>query len=255
MSFVANQAGRWFSPRDLTAGARLRLFCLPHAGSGSAAFYRWRRGLPDGVDLVPVLLPGREVRLSEPSFTSADALVAGLSAAIRPYLDRPYAIFGHSMGALLGFELARAVRAVREPSWLFLSGRIAAQVPPPHPPLHELPERELVEALRVRYGGLPQTLLDDPELRELFLPIVRADLTVVETYCYREQPPLACPISVFAGEEDGSVSPEGLEAWRAQTSGPFAAKRLPGDHFYQLGESAPELVAELSRCLDAILAS
>jgi medium-chain acyl-[acyl-carrier-protein] hydrolase len=237
--------GKWISERDVSDGARVRLFCLPHAGSGSAGFYRWRRWLPAEVDLCPIFLPGRELRLSEPLVSSASRLADGIAEAIAPLLDRPYAIFGHSMGALLAFELARKVK--QEPSALYLSGRIAAHLPPPHVGLHRLDDEALVRALAARYGGAAQTLLEEDDLREVFLPIVRADLAVVETYRYRQGRPLGCPITVFAGDGDRSVSEAGLAGWRVETTGEFAVRYLPGDHFYWRGEGGVPLVEEISR--------
>jgi medium-chain acyl-[acyl-carrier-protein] hydrolase len=246
-----NRMGQWISARDISTESRMRLFCLPHAGSGSAAFYRWKRLLPTWLDVCPVFLPGREIRLGEPSFERADELVDEMTEAVEPYLDKPFAIFGHSMGSLLSFELAHRLRdrGFGELRWLFLSGRIAAHIPPPHRSFHTLPEDEMLDKLAARYGPLPQSLLDEPDLRALFLPILRADLGVVESYQHREREPLACPVTVYAGSDDHSVSAEGLSAWKAQTRGPFAATRYPGDHFYHLGISGAEMVADMGRSL------
>ncbi len=243
--------GQWISGRDVSAAARMRLFCLPHAGSGSAVFYRWKRLLPDWLDVCPIFLPGREIRLAERAFERADELLDALVPAVEDYVDRPFAIFGHSMGALLAFELAHRLRArgAGEPQWLFCSGRIAPQSPSPHRGLSALPEPELLVELGARYGGLPKTLLDDPEMLELFLPILRADLAVVESHRYREEPKLACAITVYAGRSDHSVSAEGLAGWQNQTSGPFASMRFEGDHFYHLGSGGADMVEELSRSL------
>lgn len=238
-------AGRWISTRDITPGARLRLFCLPHAGSGSAAFYRWKRLLPAGIDLCPVFLPGREVRLAELAYESSVPLVEELAVALQPHLDRPYAFFGHSMGALLAFELACALR----PAHLFVSGRIAAHVAPPHRHIHALPDEELVAELGLRYGGSPQALLDDPDLREIFLPILRADLAVVESYAFTHGASLACPITAYTGTADGSVSDAGLAAWEQRTTGGFRLRRFEGDHFYHLGPGGEAMVADMGKSL------
>ena len=130
----------WVSERDLGGGEGVRLFCLPHAGSGAAAFYRWKRVLPDGVKVCPVLLPGREVRLGEPSERRVLDVVEGLQAEIAGELERPYAIFGHSMGALLAYEWARRIAAdgLPGPLKLFVSGRNAPQLMIGHRELHKL---------------------------------------------------------------------------------------------------------------------
>ncbi|SNS47677.1 medium-chain acyl-[acyl-carrier-protein] hydrolase [Granulicella rosea] len=240
-------AGHWVSSRDMTPTARMRLFCLPHAGSGAAAFYRWKRLMPAGIDLCPVFLPGREMRLSEQPYEDASALIADLEFALQPYLDRPYAFFGHSMGALLAFELAQAFR----PEHLFVSGRIATHLPWPHRHIHALPDEELVSELGRRYGGNPQALLDDPALGEIFLPILRADLAVVESYRFRHDRTLVCPVTAYTGEADLSVSETGLSAWRQRTNGAFRSQRFAGDHFYHLGPGGEAMVGDMTKSLEA----
>ena len=244
-------ANGWLAERDIRSGARLRLFCLPHAGSGSAAFYRWKRELPATIDVCPVLLPGREGRLRENSMIDAVALAREIVAATNPYLDMPFAIFGHSMGALLAYEwtvqLAKA--KLPEPVCLFVSGREGAHLPLPYPEIHRLGDKELVAELQRRYGGTPDSLLDDAELREVFLPILRADLNLVETYRHGPETVLQCQIMAFAGKDDKSVSDAGLEAWGTLTRGTFSSCRFTGDHFYTIGEGQPELLKAIAKRL------
>lgn len=237
---------RWIAARNRVEGTRIRLFCLPHAGSGSAIFHPWKRSLPAWVEVCPIQLPGREVRLAERPYTNGDVLIEEMAEALTGHLDRPYAIFGHSMGALLAFELAQRLRskALRAPSYLFLSGRIAAHLPWGHKRIHHLPAEEFLEELGARYGGLPQELLCNPFLLEVYLPILRADMTLIETHQHRERPPLGCPIMAFAGTDDGNVSDESLAAWSQQTTADFSVRRLAGDHFYLSGSSR-ELLLEL----------
>lgn len=244
-------ANGWLAERDIRASARMRLFCLPHAGSGSAAFYRWKRELPATIDVCPVLLPGREARLRETSLIDAVKLVGGLLAATAPYLDVPFAIFGHSMGSLLGYEWAVQLAEAHLPApvCLFVSGREAAHLPLPHPDLHGLGDEEFVDELRRRYGGTPEDLLADAELREVFLPILRADLNLVETYRHGPQTMLHCPMMAFAGKLDASVSDAGLEAWGTLTTGEFVVRRFPGDHFYSIGEGQSELLKVIEQRL------
>ena len=235
---------KWIAERDLHAGAKVRLFCLPHAGSGAAAFYRWKRLLPAAIDVCPVLLPGREMRLAEASITDARLLVAKLMEASRGILDVPYAIFGHSMGALLAYEWARSIQeaGLDAPVCLFPSGRNAAHLPFSHRELHRLGDEEFVAELRRRYGGMPENFLEDPELRDVFLPILRGDLKLVETYRYGPETALECPVMAFAGADDRSVSDEGLAGWGGLTRGPFACRRIPGDHFYHVGLGQTQLL-------------
>jgi medium-chain acyl-[acyl-carrier-protein] hydrolase len=237
----------WLSERDVRAGARMRLFCLPHAGSGAAAYYRWKQKL-EGVDVCPVLLPGREIRLAERSIHDAVALVETLLAGISPYLDVPFAVFGHSMGALLAYEWALR----KEPFCLFVSGRDAAHLPFGHRELHRLDDGAFVAELRRRYGGMPDDFLADAELREVFLPILRADLRLVETYRHGAERLLDCPVMAFAGRDDTSVSDAGLTGWGELTRGEFAAKRFEGDHFYHSGAGQAELLEAIRERLATV---
>ena len=227
---------QWIAARDLRAGAKMRLFCLPNAGSGIAVYYRWKR-LLSGIDVCPVMLPGREMRVGEASIDSAATLIHELMEATRSRLDVPYAIFGHSMGALLAYEWARAIQAagIEAPHCLFVSGRNAPHLPFAHRELHGLSDEDFVGELRRRYGGMPENFLDDAELRELFLPVLRTDLKLVETYEHEAGRLLDCPIRAWAGMEDASVSEPGLASWAELTRGDFAMRRFAGDHFYHMG--------------------
>ena len=233
--------------------ARLRLFCFPYAG-GSASIYRtWSEELPPEVAIYPIQLPGRETRLMEPPFTQMPATVEALGEALRPHLTMPFAFFGHSMGALIGFELARYLREKQQrgPVHLFVSGRRAPQVPAPDPPIYHLPEDEFLEEVR-RYNGTPNGLMENAELMKVVLPALRADFTSIETYEYTPGEPLACSISAFGGLHDSRVSHESILAWREQASGNFTVRMLPGDHFFLHSDRA-SLLRYLSEDLTQIL--
>ena len=239
---------QWVSARDLRADARVRLFCLPHAGSGAAGFYRWKAELRGrGIDVCPVLLPGRETRLGELAARQAGEVTAGLLAASLAghLLDVPYAIYGHSMGALLAFDWARTLAAagLHGPECLIVSGRNAPQVASGQALLARLTDELFLSELETRYGAFAPGLLDDPELRAIFLPILRADLTLVERFRYEPGPLLAGPIVALAGERDSSVSDAGLKAWGELTTAEFTCERLPGDHFFHFGEGQQKLLA------------
>lgn len=195
-------------------------------------FQQWRHSLPDTIEVCPVQLPGRGHRLSEPRFSSLVALVASLVDEMAEYLDRPFAFFGHSMGALVSFELARLLRrnGKRQPVHLFVSGCDAPQGKRPRP-IYDLAEPELIDELR-RMNGTPQEVLDHAELMELMLPIIRDDLSVCQTYEYSPEPPLSCDITAFGGLEDPGISEADVNAWREQTTGSFAMKMIEGDHFF-----------------------
>jgi surfactin synthase thioesterase subunit len=222
----------------------MRLFCLPHAGSGAAAFYRWKRELAPHIDVCPVLLPGREMRMAEASLDDAVQLVTALMQATAPMLDVPYAIFGHSMGSLLAYEWALRIAdaGLPEPVCLFVSGRDAAHLPFGHKDLHRLDDASFVAELRRRYGGTAESVLSDPELREVFLPILHADLRLVETYRHGPDRMLECPVMALAGVDDLSVSDDGLARWGELTRGGFLARRVAGDHFFHTGAGQPELL-------------
>ncbi|MGA4838169.1 thioesterase II family protein [Streptomyces sp. G45] len=224
----------------------LRLFCFPYAGGGSAAYREWSDHLPAGVDVLAAQLPGRESRLGEPAARRLDHLIDGLYEAILPRLDVPYAFFGHSMGALIAFELTRRLRraGARRPERLLLAAFRAPQLPSPHIRIHHLPDEVLKTVLRKE--GTPAPVLDNDELMRALLPMLRADLEVCETYRYRDERPLALPLTVFGGHQDVRVSRTDLGLWRAQAGGPFRVAMLPGTHFF-LHSAQDLLLAEVSR--------
>lgn len=251
----SNGEGRnrlWLAP-SRNSESRVRLFCLPHAGAGSALYNGWKRLLPPTIEVSPIQIPGRESRLGEPSYIDSEALIEQIALAMRDRMDKPYAIFGHSMGALLALDLAFRLREDRqpEPIQLFVSGRNATHVPMKHGSIHKLMDDEFLDALAIRYGGLPKEILETPELLELYLPILRADLTLLETHTFRRRPPLNCPIYAFAGEEDRNVSEDGLKAWGEHTTANFEARWLAGDHFYLNGASRTPLLEKIAERLIA----
>jgi medium-chain acyl-[acyl-carrier-protein] hydrolase len=198
------------------------------------------------VEVVLVELPGRGGRLREPPFRSAPPLIRALGEAFPVEACGEFALFGHSMGAILAFELARYLRRnrLRLPSVIFASGHVAPQLPERRRDLHTLPDGQLVEALR-QLGGTPPEVFEQPELLELLLPIIRADLEVNELYEYREEPPLDVPLVLFGGSEDTDVGLEDLDAWGVQTTAACERKLLPGDHFFL--HSAEHAVLEAVR--------
>jgi medium-chain acyl-[acyl-carrier-protein] hydrolase len=160
-------------------------------------------------------------------------LVEALARVLDPLLDKPFAFFGHSLGALIAFELARQIRRQHgvHPVRLFASAGRAPQIPHRTPPIHNLADKEFLAELR-RLNGTPRELLDHEELMEVMLPILRADFALYETYLYSNEPPMNCPISAFGGVQDRRVSASDLEAWRSQTSASFSLRMFPGDHFF-----------------------
>lgn len=228
-------------PRDR---ARLRLFCIAHAGGGASAFRGWADLLPENVEVCPVQLPGRENRVMEKPFDRVGPLVEALSAAMQAWMDLPYAIFGHSNGALIGFELARHARAAgaRLPEHLFASGRRAPHLPGRTRDVHALPESELLDELKA-LGGIPNEVLDHPELRGLIVPLLRADMALTETYDAGDAPPLPVPITGYAGRSDPKVPVEDVEAWGRHTTAGFQMRTFPGGHFFVFDDRATVLGA------------
>ncbi|HEX8146865.1 MAG TPA: alpha/beta fold hydrolase [Pyrinomonadaceae bacterium] len=223
----------WLVSYGSTPRAHLRLFCFPYAGGAANIFHQWPRLLPEGVQVCAVQPPGRGTRLAERPFTSIGELVAAAAPALLPYMNVPFAFYGHSMGALVGYELARRLREEGrpEPLHLFVSGCGAPQLDYPPDITYDLPEPEFVEELR-RLKGTPAEVLEHEELLRLMLPLLRADFAAVQTYRYSEGPPLGCGLTAVGGLEDEEVAREQLAPWREMTSGTFSLHMLPGDHFF-----------------------
>jgi medium-chain acyl-[acyl-carrier-protein] hydrolase len=242
----------WITIPRPSSVERLRLFCLPSAGTGTSMYHTWAAALPN-VEVCPIQLPGRESRMREPALTRMTLLIEALIVAMLPYLSTPFAFWGHSMGALISFELAR--RLIRDgqqgPRHLFIAARPAPQLRDDRPLLHAQPEPAFVEQVSIRYGALPKLILDDPELMRLFMPTLRADLAVCETYEYQDGEPLNCPISVFGGWQDNGVSPTDLEAWRVQTTAQFSLRMFAGDHFF-IKSAKSELLRAITGDLTSI---
>lgn len=211
----------------------MRLFCFPYAGGNAMVYRTWAQKLPANVEVVGVQLPGRGSRTHEPPLSRLSDLVELLGSALAGSLNEPFAFFGHSMGALVAFELARLLRREghARPCHMFISGRSAPQLSPTHRPLYNLPTNELMQELK-QLEGTPREVLEHPELMALMLPVLRADFSICDTYEYTEAAPLECPISAFGGFQDFDVPRENLEAWREQTSSSFTLRMLPGNHFF-----------------------
>jgi len=228
-----SESEKWLVRPKPNPDARLRLFCLPFAGGTAMVFRTWPDDLPLDIELCAVQLPGRETRLQEPPFSRMTDLVPVLDRALRPFLDRPFVLFGHSMGGLISFELIRHWRRKGDalPLHLFVSGRRSPDSPCRFPDMHDLPRGELIKKIR-DYGGTPEAVLEEEELMDLIIPIIRADFSILETYKYYEEKPLDLPITVYAGTEDIRTTPDELEAWRRHTTASVAVRNFSGDHFF-----------------------
>jgi medium-chain acyl-[acyl-carrier-protein] hydrolase len=227
-------SNKWFNVRPARNVAALRLFCFPHVGAGASAFNLWKPAwIPDNIELWTVRLPGREQRLSETPFRHMGPLVDALYEAMATQLSGPYAFYGHSLGAVVAFEMARRIQRQGGPGpiRLLISAHTAPQLGLCRPVLYNLPDKEFVNALR-RFAGTPDEALDNEDLMSIMMMALRADFEVDETYSYEEGPPLDCPISAFGGIEDRDVAQADLEAWKTLTSQKFTLQMMEGDHFF-----------------------
>jgi medium-chain acyl-[acyl-carrier-protein] hydrolase len=241
--------------REPRALARARLFCFPYAGVGGSVYRLWPHGLPPALEVCTVLLPGREQRSREPAKTSIVELVDELVPALLPHLDLPFSIFGHSMGAVLASEVTRALAEAGHPlpQHLLVSGRRPPHLPGTESPMHGLPDPAFIAELNRRYRGIPAEILEQADLMALFLPVLRADLTALETHLPARRAPLSCPITVFGGIDDRLTPPEHLEAWRGETSGAFQVRMYAGEHFF-LNSERSRLLADIAATLKPMLA-
>jgi len=219
-----------FHPRQ---DPSFRLFCFPFAGGRSAMYRPWSKLLPENIEVCPFQYPGRSAGEMKQSYRSINILVEAMADLIQPFLNLPFAFFGHSMGSLVSFELARLFRAKKwpMPSALFVSAFRAPHLSLAHHDLHRLPNEDLIKKVG-EYQGTPMEVMAHPELIKLLLPILREDLRLIETYHYQAQTKLHVPIFALGGENDPEVSIEHLEAWNIQSALSFEMKVFSGHHFY-----------------------
>jgi medium-chain acyl-[acyl-carrier-protein] hydrolase len=238
-----DRAARWINtPPHSDTG--IQLLCFPHAGGGASVFADWQARFPRGIDILPVQYSGRETRWREPLCGDMSELVRTLADDLAEFWRRPCAFLGQSFGALVAFELARAILPRGgKPLRLFLSGARAPFLPP-RPAMHALPDADFIEKLR-EFDGLPDEILHNAELMELVLPIIRSDFRALETHCFAPHLPLPVPISVFGGLSDRTVPVPDLLAWSSLTSKAFRVRFFGGDHFflYRSVEATAEHIA------------
>lgn len=237
-------------PSPPVTEASKRIFCLPFAGGGASVYRSWKNFFGSSVEVCPIQLPGREGRLFEPAFTDVDALVTALKKQIGPYLDRPYALYGHSMGALITYELAQAIASdcdLPSPERIFVAAHRAPQLPLQRTPISQLSDNAFIERLK-QYGGFNDEILNNAEMMELVLPTIRADFTLCESYQHKAIQKLKCPIHVFAGIDDKQTTVESTYGWDQCSETSVDTTLFNGGHFF-LNSCQQDVLATVKKTL------
>ncbi|WP_344866597.1 thioesterase II family protein [Planomonospora alba] len=225
---------RRFNPAE---GARARLVCFPHAGGSASFYFPLAQTMPPSVEVVAVQYPGRQDRRHERPIDDIAELADRIAGELAPWTDLPLALFGHSLGATLAFEVARRLeRSGTVPIGLFASGRRA---PSRHRDerVHQGDDRALLAQLK-RLNGTDAQVFGDEEVVRMILPALRSDYRAAETYRYRPGPRLSCPVYALTGDDDAMVTVEEASAWGEHTSGPFELRVYPGGHFFLTAHAA-----------------
>ncbi|EJW15726.1 alpha/beta fold hydrolase [Paenibacillus alvei] len=242
---------RWIVCPKPNPNATFRLFCFPFAGGSASVFRTWHKKLPDYLEVCSIQYPGRGTWMGETFYTDTKSMVEAAAQAIRSHLDKPFLFYGHSMGAIIAFELARycAEQFGRRPILLMVGGRNAPDADREIEPIYHLPEAEFRAGLRT-YGGTPDEVLANDELMDLFSPILRADFQLSETYSY-EGGKVTCPIVAWGGYDDHMVPEDNLRDWKRFTDSRFTCEMLPGGHFF-LQSHQEELLIRVKRELELL---
>ncbi len=230
----------WFAGYRPRPEAKVRVLCFPHAGSSAAAFAQWQTKLPVEIEVCPIEYPGRGSRRSERPFVRVLPLVSAITTDLLRATEKPYAMFGHSMGALIAFELLRLVERNRcsAPVGLFVAGCRGPSLPPRRRPIYALPDDEFISEIKA-LRGTPDEILRNPEMMQLVLPVLRADMELADTYAYRAAAPSLCRLFTYGGSSDTETLPEELGAWALETDDGCVTRMYPGDHFFlRTSESA-----------------
>jgi medium-chain acyl-[acyl-carrier-protein] hydrolase len=243
----------WFSRGQRAENARLRLFCFAHAGGGGSAYWALRRALAPDIDVQAVVLPGRESRIRETPCTRIEQLLGPLTEAVASRADLPYVLFGHSLGTLLAYEVARRLSVAGVPPLAMIASGRRGPWEPAHRHYRGLDDAQFLAAIS-ELGGIPPEVLAQPSLLALVLPALRSDFMINDGYVPQPAATLRCPLAAYSGADDPEVSRSDLMAWERETSGEFAVRVFPGGHFYLRG-ARPDVVsalrADLGRYLDA----
>ena len=234
----------WFHIKKPMPNAKMRLFCFPYAGGSAQIYVDWHEYLPDSVEVVALQYPGRGSRFADPLIGTCKEMVDSIIPEMLPALNKPFALFGHSNGGMVSFELARELykRGVTNQLHHFLSAKRAIHLPPVRKPMHNLPFDEFIEQI-VDLGGTPPEILAQKELMELFVPILRSDFSLGETFSYQDTHKLHCDATLLYGSEDNDVPKEDVLAWQQLIEKPVDTHEFEGGHFFI--NSGKEKVLEL----------
>ncbi|MFF5448529.1 thioesterase II family protein [Streptomyces sp. NPDC012888] len=239
----------WFRAFSPSPGAAVRLLCLPHAGGSAGYWFPAAKALAPGIEVLAVQYPGRHDRRQDPLVPEVSVLADLIADELAAYADRPLAVLGHSMGAVVGFEVVQRLEARgRAAVELFVSGRRAPSAVRGDQ-WHQVGEAELIAEIK-SLGGAGSELLDDPEIRAMMLPVIRNDYRAVETHVYRPGARVSCPVTVLTGDADPKVTVDEAMAWQDHTTGAFRAEVFPGGHFY-LADHLDAVLATVTAALTA----
>lgn len=223
----------WFICPIKQPNPSVRLFCFPYAGGGTIIYKDWLKRFPSNIEVHMAQLPGRERRFNEQLPTSVEAITSAFRQEIKPFLHQPFIFFGHSMGALLAYELTREL--IKEegvsPEILFVSAKSAPHINNSREYIHKLPSDEFWDKL-IKLNGTPKEIVENDELMKLYEPTLRKDFEICDSYLFEKSVNLTCPISVFGGTDDITINKEELEAWQELSTGAFKLRMVEGDHFY-----------------------
>ena len=224
--------------------ARVRLFCLPFAGGGASIYRGWAKDLEPAIEVCPIQLPGRENRFSEKAHEHVQTLAPAIANQLQFYLDKPYLIYGHSMGALLAFEVLRILQQKGQamPETAILGAHRAAHLPPKRQPMSTLDDASFLAKLTT-FGGFPDEVLQSQELLQFVLPTLRADFALCDSYPFTPGPALDCPLALIAGRHDQEVNPQDMQPWQTHTLHPARLVTLDAGHFFL--KTHPEAVFDL----------
>jgi len=243
----------WCRVLPSSAACTVRLFCIPYAGGGANVFADWHKALPDYVEVCLITLPGREERLRELPYTRMPLMIKALWRGIHELLDMPCVFFGHSMGALIAFELAHYAqqKEIDVPSHLVVGGHRAPHLPSREGPMHALSEESFIDKLR-EYSGTPELLLTHPDFQKIYMPLLRADFAVCETYQYQSRGALNCPITVLSGNADPDTNAFEVASWKDHTVSTLKQKEFKGNHFF-IHDSHKQVLSSVEKCIKSVV--